>query len=610
MVTTIYGKKWDVYALDFETHNDEESIKNDTSSVWLGAIINEYSKIDDPASYVYSVEETLKRLEELTSKKRHHHNDTRPINNLLIYIYNLSFEWSFILPVLLKQGYKWNDKIDKDALQEKCYTSVSTHSCSSVWGVTLSLGNGSTIMIRDMAKIYGGGLRNVAESMKLDTQKGDIPYGLNRLHNYVVTDEEREYCFKDTRILIDILLKVKNDNVFWRSSSISTYACQNMINYGYRKLKYKMKGFRKDYPKPEKLEYDFLRKTVAGGITYAPESMQYKGLTNIKHIDAHQMHPTQAYIHEFPYGLGTYKVGQPQHPYTKISACQIRVSYTGVKIHSIIKCIGTNSIRNATLYVWDFEIPTMYKCYENLKIEYVDYYEYASRPLPWREFYKHNYDMRVIARAEGDDYNVVRRKKLNNASYGKLLERTHLDQYENIVNSKGIITSRVHESDKEELGAKYTALAVGSCIPAYSRVNLIETALLFGYKNVVYFDTDSIFYLDNEETREALKHVDIGDALGTWGIEPDIARFQVTAPKRYKIQLVKPDKKGNILDVKMAGINGIDISVPFDEINITSSVWEVKRAYRCKGGTLIKMQKKAIGVQKKYERVYNENQRI
>ena len=610
MVVTIYGKNWDVYALDFETHNDEESIANNTSGVWLGTLINEDSKIDEEDSYIYSVRDMLSRLRVLTSKKRHNDKDNRPCNNLQIYVYNLSFEWSFILPVLLEEGYKWQSKIGKDDLDEKLYSSVTTHSCSSVWGITLSLGNGTMICFKDMAKIYAGGLGKLAKSMHLKTQKGEIDYKKNRLHNYKVTKEEKEYCFHDTRILIDVLLNVKDDRTFWRSSSSSTYACQEMINFGYRRTRYKMRCFRKDYPKPEAMEYNFLRKTVAGGITYAPEQYQFKVVENVKHIDAHQMHPTQAYLHLFPYGKGEYKVGQPRRLFSKICACHIKVSYTGVKLHSIIQAIGINSIENATLYVWSFEIPTMYKCYENLKIEYIDYYEYSSKFLPWRQFYKNNYDKRVVARKAGDDYNVVRYKLLNNGSYGKLLEKTHLEKYENIVDNRGVITSRTHEVETEELGCKYTCLQVGSAIPAYSRVQLIETALMFGYKNIVYFDTDSIFYIDNEETRAAVKNIKLGDALGTWAFEPDIKKWQVTAPKRYKAELFQADKHGHTIDVKMSGVNGIDLDVPFEEINITNNEYEVQRAYRCKGGTLIKMQKKTIGVQKKYRRIYNENTEV
>lgn len=613
MIKKIGRKNYRVYAFDFETHNDEESIAKNTSGVWLGSIIDEKSKVTDEDIFFYSIEGFFKKLEELTSFKRHDSHEKRPTNNILLYAYNLSFEWSFILPYLKKYGFTWKEKIEKEDFFSRNYSSITTHSCSSVWTATITLGNGFLVKFRDLAKIYGGGLGNLAESMGLEVKKGEIDYRLNRLHDYKVTKEEKEYNFNDNKIVMEVLEKVKDDETFWKVVSVSSYACKEMINFGYPKAKNKMKAYRKDYPVPPKEEYDFLRKTVAGGITYAPERWQFKIAKNVKHIDAHQMHPTQAYFHLFPYGKGVYKKGKPTNTFTRICACHIRISYTGVKLHSVIKNIGINAIENAQLWVWSFEIPTMKKCYENLEIEYIDYYEYKTRFLPWRDFYRENYDKRVIARAKKDNYNVMRYKLLNNGSYGKLLERAHVISFENTIDQYGIITSINHEKeDNVDLGSTYTNLAVGSCIPAYSRVCLIETALKFGYKNIVYFDTDSIFYVDNKETREAVKTVKFGDALGTWAFEPDIKRMQVSAPKRYKMELVGQKE----IEVKMAGVNGLKTKfeiddetrfVPFEEINIISEKYQVKQAYRCKNGTLIKFTEKEISVQNKYKGVYEQN---
>ena len=47
MNVRINRKKYNVFAFDIESHNDEESIKNKTTSMWLGCLIDENSKIDD-----------------------------------------------------------------------------------------------------------------------------------------------------------------------------------------------------------------------------------------------------------------------------------------------------------------------------------------------------------------------------------------------------------------------------------------------------------------------------------------------------------------------------------------------------------------------------------
>ena len=62
------------------------------------------------------------------------------------------------------------------------------------------------------------------------------------------------------------------------------------------------------------------------------------------------------------------------------------------------------------------------------------------------------------------------------------------------------------------------------------------------------------------------------------------------------------------MDVKMAGVNNFHTGVGFDEINITDEHYLVKRAYRCKGGTLIMLENKHIKVPDKYKEVYKQNE--
>ena len=47
--------------------------------------------------------------------------------------------------------------------------------------------------------------------------------------------------------------------------------------------------------------------------------------------------------------------------------------------------------------------------------------------------------------------------------------------------------------------------------------------------------------------------------------------------------------------------------LPFDEIDIISSKWQVQRAYRVKGGTLIEFQEKAMDIQLKYLEIARKN---
>lgn len=602
--------------MDVESHNDTESIAKGETSIWLGCYIDENSKMEDDTSYFYTIDEWLDRLEEESTPKRK--NDTRLCNNICVYIYNLSFEWSFILPKLLDRGFQFKEAIEPKE-DEFCYNSVSTKSCSSVWNVNFKFGKrNGMIQLKDLAKIFGGGLGNVAKAFKLPTQKGEIDYRLNRLHGHIVTNEEKEYCFKDTRIIIDILLAMqkKDDKDFFKSLSMASYSMKKLLKAGFPRETKPYKAYRELYPELDKEESDFLRKGVEGGITYAPSKWQFKVINKkIAHIDAHQMHPSSAYLNLFPYGKGEYFTGTP--PLGRISACRIRISYNAVKLHSIIKLIGLDAISDFELVVWNFEIPTMKKCYVGLKIEYLDGYAYKMRRLPWRRYYKDNYNKRLIAKKEKDAFFTLYYKLLNNSSYGKHLEKPHNITLINTINDLGIIDSIEQPKEEIEVNAKYTYLPVGSCIPAYSRVALIELALLFGWQKIVYFDTDSIFFIWDKKTEAVWSTCNQEDFLGGWAMEEFIDKAQFTAPKRYKTET------DGVLTVKAGGINfkswliqkgyinedgDADMSiVPFDEINIVSSKWEVQRAFRAKGGTLIEFQDKEMKVPDKYLEIWERN---
>ena len=615
MIHRLGRRKYKVFAMDIESHNDSESIWKKQSSMWLGCFLDETSDEEDPNSYFYTMYEFVDRLRQESAPKRNKAK-SRQCNNVAIYIFNLGFEISFLMPILGAYGFTFKETItDED---EYVYNCVSTKSCSSFWTFEMKFGKKSgRIVFRDLAKIYGGSLRKVAQSFGLATQKGEIDYRLNRLHRapHFAWKDEMHYCYCDTRILVEILLKMveKDDKDFWNSISMASYSMKHLIKRGYPRKTKPYAAFREDYPELDKEETDFLRKGVSGGITYAPERWQFKEIEQpIMHIDAHQMHPTSAFMHRFPYGKGIYFTGKPWCGY--ICACRIRISYDAVRLHSIIQLIGLPFITDRELVVWDFEIPTMKKCYINLEIEYIDGYAYKARPLPWRRYYADNYNFRLEAKKKGDAFNVLYYKLLNNSSYGKLLEKPHNQVFETTIREDGVIDSVVVDKKPEDcrVNAKYTYLPVGSAIPAWSRVSLIENAFLVGWENVVYFDTDSIFFIINDESLAGWEKIDKTDFLGGWAIEEaKIDRAQFTAPKRYKTETNGKTiiKAGGINFDKFKRDNGYkpEDNLPFDEINIVSSKWQVQRAFRCKGGTLIIFQEKKMDIQRKYETIYNTN---
>ena len=628
MIRKLGRSNYQIYAMDVESHNDAESIAKQETSIWLGCLLDENSKVEDEASYFYTIDEFLDRIFHLSSPRRNKSHGTRLCKNVAIYIYNLSFEWSFILPKLLDRGFTFSPLIDKSS--EMCFNSISTKSVSSVWEATIKVSPKSGfIKLRDLAKIFGGGLGKVAASFNLPTQKGEIDYRLNRLHNHIVTKEEKQYCFNDTKIIIDILTEMdkRDDKDFWKSLSVSSYSMRRLIKFGYWRYRKPYMKFREQYPELGNDETNFLRESVEGGLCYANPIYQFLEMDcKIGHIDARQMHPSSAYLYPYPYGYGEYFKGNP--PMNRISCCRIRISYDSVRLYSNIKLIGCPFIEDKEMAVWDFEIPVMKECYVNFRCEFIEGYAYKFRMLPWRDYYKYNFDQREIAKTNKDNFYIMLYKLLNNGSYGKLLEKPHNEMYQNIIDSNGIIDSVVVPKTDISINSRYTYLPVGSAIPARSRCRLITLALQYRVENVLYVDTDSIFFIWNEYTKNVWeKETNQKKELGGWGWEEMIDKAQFTAPKRYKII------SENISIIKAGGINfdafkqeqhaeeyleniakGLShkealaaIHLNYNEVNIVNASYKVQRAYRVKGGTIIEFQEKKVGVQDKYKYLLDKN---
>ena len=165
----------------------------------------------------------------------------------------------------------------------------------------------------------------------------------------------------------------------------------------------------------------------------------------------------------------------------------------------------------------------------------------------------------------------------------------------------GTIDSEVRSCEKRP--GKYSYIPVASCITAYRRCALVEDALRLSPSGdaVLYMDTYSLFFLETDETREGIKSLKIGEALGDFAFEPDIERGQFTAAKRYKLVEV-----GIGTTVKAGGITMHD-GLEFDDVDLVEGTFTAKTAVRAKGGALIIDKVKELGVQAKYRETFDRN---
>ena len=92
--------------------------------------------------------------------------------------------------------------------------------------------------------------------------------------------------------------------------------------------------------------------------------------------------------------------------------------------------------------------------------------------------------------------------------------------------------------------------------------------------------------------------------LGNWGREDDIVKGEFDAPKRYKIQEVGKE----YTTVRCAGVNAsLFEEVEFKDVDLIDGQYEIKRAYKVKGGMIVAKQLKVLQVQDKYQVIYERN---
>lgn len=252
---------------------------------------------------------------------------------------------------------------------------------------------------------------------------------------------------------------------------------------------------------------------------------------------------------------------------------------------------------NGEMWLWDFELKLMKKLYPDMNYTILEGYCYKVAPLDFRNFYKENYDKRHEARVKGDRFGVYYYKLLNNASYGKLSEKTYNQSVVDVEYTSGHFTNEVEQLDKKQYGGKYTYMPVGSCTTAYARCCLLEAALEFGVENVIAMSTDCLFLIRNEKTIKVWQSMNQSDMLGGWGLEGIYEHGLFTAPNRYKMW----DDETKYV-VKASGFNGLTFT---SDITSTTHIVDVDVAID--GGVITIKSNKKMGILAKYEDTYEDN---
>lgn len=315
--------------------------------------------------------------------------------NRMVYVFNLAFEVSYILPWLLSHGFRYGTERGADS-----FDMVSNESRSSVYQLTVRFKEGLGIAVfKDLHKMRpGGSLREMAKEYDLPIKKsyisgkddgGEGYRKMRRIPGYVPTDEELYYCWADCKVceeLFSIKVDEYNDMLkryptteirkngrkravpteqtdrfkeFFIASSSASYACRRMVDEtfpdrwdvskkGRARHVTPIKQFRDRFPKLGEAETDFARQSYEGGLCYPTAWVRGKDLgdTKIGHADVVSQYPSQIICRaKFPYGYGTFFYGDDYlSDDTHMSLLKIAYAYDGVNRIPSLKRTGVCGI--------------------------------------------------------------------------------------------------------------------------------------------------------------------------------------------------------------------------------------------------------------------------
>lgn len=501
------------WACDFETTVwTDDMIKKagheqDTTEVWAAADVALYDKSDN-VTITHSIRDFLNRF-------------LRMKGNNVLFFHNLSFDGSFIIDFLLREGYRHVTAKDTDMHTREFKTSISQ---MGQWYYIKIKWNHTLLEIRNSLKLMPSSLANIGKSFGTKHQKLTMEYTGDRAAYCEISEEEQEYIKNDVLVLkeaLEMMFDVGHNKLTIGS------CCLSEFKSGYTRQEYNI-----TFPdlREEPLHYDFcgffnmwdyVHKSYSGGWCYVNPRYAHRTITYGKVYDVNSLYPSMMHSvsgNYYPYGKGQYCKGKPPD----------RLDDT-LDIYYFVRVRCRFSLKHGCFPWIHIRGDAHYKGNENLytsdiryKGKYYRYYyddngnicdtkhEFVFTKTDWilfRETYN-AYDLEVLdyvwfyARpAMFDDYidRYAEQKKtskgfkrqlsklfLNNL-YGKFAMSDDSSWKEPYLGDDGVVHFILHEEHEKKVGY----IPVGSAITSYARNFTIRHAMA-NYERFCYADTDSI----------------------------------------------------------------------------------------------------------------------
>ena len=539
------------YTADFETTTDKNDLR-----VWAWGVCN-INNFDD-FQYDNNIESFIEWL------KKH--------NRCNIYFHNLRFDGEFLISWLLKNGFKYNEK-----LVTKTFNCIIAGTGQFYKMDICFYKNGNyrkVVHIYDSLKKLPFSVKKIANDFELPILKGEIDYKATREVGHELTIDEVGYLRNDVEIMARALnIQIAEGLTHMTIGSDSLHMFKSILGDD---------KFKNYFPVLDVEVDKDIRRAYKGGYTYVNKIFKNKDVDNGQVYDVNSMYPSVMHDELLPYGIPIFFEGE--YEYDKNYPLYIQKICADLKLKKnhipTIQCKG-NYYFNSTEYIEETDEPlTMYvtnidleiikEQYEILDIEYICGYKFKGCHGLFSEYIDRFMEMKK--NNTGAKRQLA--KLLLNNLYGKFATNPKTQQKIPYMSECGEVEYKtINATDKEPV---YTP--VGVFITSYARARIQRTAQSV-YFRFCYCDTDSIHITGDE-----IPDIAIDDKeLGKWALENKFVRARFIKAKTYIEEL-----EDGTLNVKCAGLpDNLKELCNFDNFKVGLSLYGKLLPKRYYGGVIL-----------------------
>ena len=438
-------------------------------------------------------------------------NKLKSLNKCVIFFHNLKFDFSYMLPYLIKHGIKFKILEKNDVIYSVKFFNIE---------------------LRDSMNFLPMELKKVGENYCHVYKKTSIDYNVDYYHR--PNRMEIQYCINDCRVVEEGLGNYLSEleNVLKSAGAFNSASkvWKKLTNAGISFEAFKeLSQYEELCPKTTKNEYELLREAYRGGYVYSrPCGIQ----KNIQMIDCNSMYPFMYSSIDMPFGKGFNCQNEEELSKYKFFVICIKATYDlkegkipiiggGLgKFGSIVyKSSSDGEEEILTLSNKDFELV---KKFYNIEYEFVWGLGYETK----KEFFKRYADTFIAIKNREQGIRRAIAKILLNSPYGKTAENGFEEIYKySLDENDEVVKELIGYSLEDE---RYQYLPIAIAITSSARFYLLTTAEEIGFNNVLYMDTDSIKFFDKPVSFKFDPNL-----LGAWKDEGKAVLFKTIAPKKY-----------------------------------------------------------------------------